>query len=328
MDVTIPSSPQEARPTSIKKIIFKGKGNEFFSVYLLSIFLSIVTLGIYYPWARVKILKYLYNETELEGSSFTFHGIGKEIFIGMLKALTMLAVVFGIYILLLVYVNIFIAILFYLVALIFIGPAAVVGSLKYRASRSSWRGIYFGYRGTYKSMFFILLKGLLLTIITFGIYGSWFTTSLYKEILKNLRMGNLTFNYRGQGEDLFVVNLKGIILTYITLGIYFFKYQSDRYKYLMGNINLDLGGQTGKVKATTTGFGIFKLAIGNLFIVLFSLGLAMPWAIIRTINFYANNSLLESTINFDEILQTETDRASATGEGLLDSLDALDIQVI
>jgi len=177
-------------------------------------------------------------------------------------------------------------------------------------------------------MFFILLKGLLLTIVTLGIYGSWFTTSLYKEILKNLRMGNLTFNYKGQGEDLFVINLVGGILSSLTLGIYFFKYQSDKYKYLAGNISLDLDGHTGKLKATTTGFGFFKLMIGNLFIILFSLGLAMPWAIIRTISFYANNSLLESTINFDEILQTESARASATGEGLLDSLDALDIQVI
>ena len=330
MDSTtiIPSAPQQAMQPSSKKLIFKGKASELFSIYLLNILLTIITLGFYYPWARVKILKYLYNETEFEGSNFTFHGKGKEIFMGMLKAFGILGVVAGISALLFFNAHPFIAILFYIVVLVFISPAAIVGSLKYRTSRSSWRGIYFGYRGTYKAMLIIFLKGLLFTPLTLGIYSNWFLTNLYKEILKNLRMGNLTFTYRGTGEDLFVLNLKGVILSYMTLGIYYFRFRSHKYNYLAGNVTLIQEGNTGKLDAKTTGMDIFKLMIGNLFIVLLSLGLATPWAIIRTINFYVNATSLQSIINFDEIIQTETTQAGTTGEGLLDSMDALDIQVI
>ena len=141
-------------------------------------------------------------------------------------------------------------------------------------------------------------------------------------------MGNLTFKYKGDGGGLFAINFVGILLTYITVGIYFFKYSSEKYNYITRNILLEQDGKIGRLEPKTNGMGMFKLMIGNLFITLFTLGLGTPWAIMRTINFYVNNTTIEGLINFDEIVQTETNRAGATGEGLMDSMDALDLQLI
>jgi len=328
---TIPSATQQTQFPSSKKLVFKGKSNEFFSIYIGNVLLSIITLGIYYPWARVKILKYLYNETEFEGSNFTFHGTGKEIFMGMLKAFGILAVVFGIYLACLKSGNLYIILsgfIFYIIAIIIITPAAIVGSLRYRTSRSEWRGIYFGYRGTYKAMLIIFLKGLFFIPLTLGIYSNWFITNIYKEVLKNFRLGNLKFIYDGTGAELFYINLKGFILTILTLGIYSFRYQSHKYNYIFGSIRLAQDSNTGRIKTSFTGWRVFKLMIGNIFIVLFTVGLGTPWAIIRSINFFINNTELKSIINFNEIVQTETTQAGTTGEGLMDSMDALDLQLI
>ncbi|WP_410482280.1 DUF898 family protein [Riemerella anatipestifer] len=53
-------------------------------------------------------------------------------------------------------------------------PFAIHGSFRYRMSRTSYRGIRFGYRGNRKEFIKKFLKWTLFTIVTFGIYAAWF----------------------------------------------------------------------------------------------------------------------------------------------------------
>ena len=48
--------------------IFSGKGSEYFSIWIVNIALTIVTLGIYSAWAKVRKMQYLYRNTALAGS--------------------------------------------------------------------------------------------------------------------------------------------------------------------------------------------------------------------------------------------------------------------
>ncbi|HNM25133.1 MAG TPA: DNA translocase FtsK [Saprospiraceae bacterium] len=50
------------------KIEFHGEGGKYFAILFVNIILTILTLGLYYPWARAKNLQYLYGETEFAGS--------------------------------------------------------------------------------------------------------------------------------------------------------------------------------------------------------------------------------------------------------------------
>src|SRR5688572_32680873 len=75
---------------------FKGKGSELFGIQLPNWVLTVITFGIYYPWAKAEKLKYLYQKTELAGSRFKFHGTGKEMFKGFLKAFAVMAVIYGV----------------------------------------------------------------------------------------------------------------------------------------------------------------------------------------------------------------------------------------
>ena len=69
------------------KLDFHGDGSTYFGILIINWLLTAVTFGFYYPWAKAKKLQYLYNETTLNNSSFQFHGTGKEMFKGFLKAL-------------------------------------------------------------------------------------------------------------------------------------------------------------------------------------------------------------------------------------------------
>jgi uncharacterized membrane protein YjgN (DUF898 family) len=65
-------------------LVFTGNGGKFFGIWAVNIILTIITLGLYYPWAKIAIRKYIWNETSLKNDRFVFHGKGIEIFKGFL----------------------------------------------------------------------------------------------------------------------------------------------------------------------------------------------------------------------------------------------------
>src|SRR5215470_15846849 len=71
----------------VVRATFQGDGPVLFGLYVQNILLSIVTLGIYWFWGKVRIRQYLYGQVALEGGTFSYLGQGKELFIGWLKAI-------------------------------------------------------------------------------------------------------------------------------------------------------------------------------------------------------------------------------------------------
>ena len=53
-----------------KLLVFKGDHGNFIGLRILNNILTFITLGFYYPWAKVSILKYLYGETEFQNHNF------------------------------------------------------------------------------------------------------------------------------------------------------------------------------------------------------------------------------------------------------------------
>src|SRR5207342_1173106 len=53
---------------------FNATGGEYFRIWIVNLLLTIVTLGIYSAWAKVRRLRYFYGSTVLDGHSFEYHG--------------------------------------------------------------------------------------------------------------------------------------------------------------------------------------------------------------------------------------------------------------
>lgn len=307
-----------------RQVTFHGEGAKLFGIYIVNILLTLVTFGLYYPWARAALLKYMYEESEFEGSRFTFHGTGKEMFIGFIKAI---GIFLGLYCVLLggilsqkpTFMMIGLAV-FYIGFLLLI-PIAIHGALRYRTSRSSWRGIHFGYRGDRKEFLNMFIVGCIITLVTFGIYGAWLVIEIRKYIFKNLRFGNITFSYEGEGGAFFWLNVKGYFLTLITLGIYSFWWVKDLFGYYVNNIRMYQGDTRLTFRSTATAGGYFKLIVVNMLIIVLSLGLATPWAIVRAMQFVFANIHIDGPLDVDAIEQTEGDYSDATGEDLADMID-------
>jgi hypothetical protein len=61
--------PGEAA-TRYEPFRFTGTGGEYFRIWIVNVMLSVVTLGIYSAWAKVRRLRYFYRHTRISGASF------------------------------------------------------------------------------------------------------------------------------------------------------------------------------------------------------------------------------------------------------------------
>ena len=301
---------------------YNGKGDELFGIIIVNWLLSVLTLGFYYPWAKAKQLKYLYGSTSLNADRFAFTGTGKEMFKGFIKAILIFVVIYGATFFCIQIGKPFVGILILYAGILALLPFAIHGSYKYRMSRTTWRNIRFGYKGNRKEFVLLFFKGLLFTILTFGIYGAWFAISIRKYIGKNIGLGSLKFNYEANGLDYFLMNLKGYLLTIFTLGIYMFWWQKNMFNFYINNLS-GSKGEDEKIEfnSTATGGGIAKLMIVNLLIVIVTLGFGAAWAITRTMNYFLNNIQISGNVNLDSLDQTEANYTDATSEDISDFLD-------
>ena len=303
------------------RLSFRGKGSEYFGIIIVNWLLTVVTLGLYYPWAKSAQLRYLYGATALNDDTFAFHGTGKEMFKGFIKVLLIFAILFALFLLCFYFEMVLVGTILLYGGFIAIMPLAIHGSYRYRMSRTSWRGIRFGYRGNRSELIQLFFKGLLLTIVTIGIYGSWFVVDLRNYVMGNVRFGNVKFNSNANGFEYFKLNLKGILLTILTLGIYMFWWQKNIIHFYVNHLSFQKEGQEVRLSSRITGEGIFGLTIVNMIILIFTLGLGFAWVIIRTMNYFIENLRLQGDIDVNTISQTEDNYTDATGEDVSDILD-------
>jgi uncharacterized membrane protein YjgN (DUF898 family) len=76
----------------MKSLKFEGSGREYFKIWIVNVLLTIVTLGFYYPWAKVRNRRYFYANSILNDRNFEYHATGKQLFIGFLVAMTLFIV--------------------------------------------------------------------------------------------------------------------------------------------------------------------------------------------------------------------------------------------
>lgn len=314
----------EPKQLTIPKLRFYGEGGEFFGIWIVNILLTIITLGLYFPWARVATRKYVYQNTEFAGSRFSYTGTGNEMFVGFLKFIGIILVLNMLnYLLTSAGLQLVGLLVTYAVFAVLI-PLAVFGSLRYRLSRTQWRGIHFAYVGSQKRLVSIYVKGFLLSIITLGIYSPWFIVDLVEEIYDNVRFGaNMKVRFDGDGGTLLGKYLGGYILTILTLGIYAFWWQADLFNYFVDNTSVIQDKRKVRLQGTADASGMFSLLFLNLLIIVFSLGLASPWAQMRSIRFHLGWINFQEGIDVDAIVQSPETPASATSDFFIDLGDIM-----
>lgn len=66
------AAPLESAAIDAHPLEFSGSGGEYFRVWIVNVLLSIVTLGLYTPWARKRTVQYFYGHTLVADSPLEF----------------------------------------------------------------------------------------------------------------------------------------------------------------------------------------------------------------------------------------------------------------
>lgn len=126
----------------LRPIVFTGSGGEYFRIWIVNLLLSIVSLGIYSAWAKVRRQRYFHRNTRLAGSAFDYHARPEAILVGRIVAAAGLAAF-------IVAVELEPRVALGLLAAWVLGlPWIVHRALRFRHANTSWRGIRFGFLGT------------------------------------------------------------------------------------------------------------------------------------------------------------------------------------
>ncbi|MBM3266927.1 MAG: DUF898 domain-containing protein [Candidatus Sericytochromatia bacterium] len=304
--------------TPERRFAFHGRGGAVFGIYAVTILLSILTLGIYYPWGKVRLKRYFYSQTEFEGDRFSYHGTGRELLVGWLKVLLALGVLYG-GIMAAAFalpdddpLQILVSILLGLAGWALV-PVALVGSQRYRLSRSSWRGIRFSFRGTIREFFPIFARGSLLTALTLGLYTPFFQNDLRRYQVGHSFFGTTALSYDGEGRKLFPKFLAAIVLTPLTLGLYWFWYQAARDRFFWSHTCV----AGARLRYDVKGGDLLLIALGSALALGFTLGLAYPWVRAAAMRFKLEHLVVAGDLDLDAVVQDARD-ASSAGEGLAD----------
>lgn len=303
-----------------RRLNFLGNARTLFGIHLLNVFLTIITLGIYYFWGKIKIRKYMYSQSEFEGDRFEFVGTGGELLLGFIKAALLIGLLafgieFGKHVYPSVYTEIAGGLVIYLVILLFT-PIALVLTQRYRFSRTSWRYIRFSFRGKIQSFLKIYIPGLILTTITLGIYYYYLHHKTRKYLVNHAYFGDTKFSYDGEVNALFGKFIKAIILSLFTIGIYWFWFAAERNNYYWSHTKF----ANARFRLNIKGFEYFRLKSLNLLLIIFTLGLAYPFVMIRDIRFLFERLRLEGDLDLFDIMQ-DARSPSAFGEEVADILD-------
>ena len=159
---------------------FKGSGSEYFKIWIVNLFLSILTLGIYSAWAKVRRKRYLYGNTSIKGASFEYHASPITVLKGRLIAVALL-IVYS------VLSELFPLVGFFLLILLFAFiPWIVWRSLRFNARMTSLRNVHFSFKGRLgKSYLFYLVIPFIFPLLISSLFSFGYSVLVYEYPIEN-----------------------------------------------------------------------------------------------------------------------------------------------
>lgn len=339
-----PKEPAKAlrseKPETAKKeklpFDFHGTGSEYFKIWIVNTILSIITLGIYSAWAKVRRKQYFYGNTRLESASFEYLADPVKI----LKGRVIVAVLFIFYSV----VSEIFPMVGAVLSLLFLGilPWLVIRALCFNARNSAYRNIRFGFNGTLKEAVKAYLLWPILVPFTLGLIFPYVYFRQKKFIVENSSYGTTRFTFKAGPGDYYRVFIKGLIpivlgfalvigtsivfpfvsgLVGLVFYLYLFAYFSVRYTNLLYNsAKLSAHG----FKANLKPMEYLVLVATNTLGIVLTLGIFYPWAHVRALRYKLDHLQLVSKGDLNNFIAQEQTQVSALGDGANDFLD-LDI---
>lgn len=210
-----PAEPVASAPPEpgLYPMSFTGSGAEYFRIWIVNLALTIVTLGVYSAWAKVRRLQYFYRHTRLAGAGFDYHGDPVAILKGRLVGLALFGLYYSVgYVQFPVAVGI-------LSVLALALPWLLSRSLKFRLHNSSYRGIRFRFSGSTRSAYWVFLALPMLTVLSLFLVGPLWHHRIKRYEFANAAYGRTPFTFLAEAGDFYItyVIAVGVMFAFVVV---------------------------------------------------------------------------------------------------------------
>lgn len=340
------NNPVSSRPMAFT---FNGRGFEYFKIWIVNVLLSIVTLGIYSAWAKVRTKQYFYGNTSFDGASFEYTAEPLKI----LKGRAIAAVFFVAYAITAQFsIDVATALLAGLSSLT---PWIIVASLKFNARHSSYRNINFRFVGEIKEAVkaFLLWPGVGFLSLGLLMPIAWKRQAQY--VINNHRYGTEPFKFDVSVKQYYKMYFVLVILTilfFLAAAIFFasssmaakrtvditeqiiiflpsiivslvcYSVLTAYFISRMTNIrfnNTGVAGHNFSANWSLVSYGV--LVLTNTLAIILTLGLFIPFAKIRTAAYKAAHTQVIVNGDLESFVTAEREKSNALGEGVHDVFD-------
>lgn len=340
-------TPPPDMPPREAPFVFTADAAEYFRIWIVNACLSLVTLGIWSAWAKVRTTRYLRANTTLDGFPFTYDANPVAILRGRILAVTFVGVWTA-----LGYVAP-VAQLLLLVPAAFVLPWLITASLRFNARVTTYRNVGFTFRGGYGDAFGYFVVAPVLSVFTLYLLIPWVVFRQRVWQAENTAWGDRRLCLRASAADFYAAHLPAIIMVIVAMVA------------LFGIIGLTYAG-AGEADAVPPAFwaamavlyalvlfatlvthaAVTRATLDNLWVgdaarvtcridplryawilasntvcTLATLGLLHPWGEIRRLRYLAACTSVTGVETFEGVTGSRAAAGSAAGEEIADAFD-------
>ena len=197
---------------------FRGQAREYIRIWLVNVALTVATLGLYGPWARVRLLRYLHGHTQIGEHSFDYQARTGRILRARLLVLLLVAILNLIPVVLQGLagssgVAAGIQALLSLLVLLW-APWLVLQSLRFRARCTSFRHVRFhfgvGQRHLWREVMLLALLRLVAVPLSLGLLHPYSAWRSRRFLIGQRRYGITPFVFTARPRQFLRLHLQGL----------------------------------------------------------------------------------------------------------------------
>ena len=357
-DSTTSPTPQ-FQPYS-RRVEFSGSGKEFFSIWIVNIVLTLLTLGIYSAWAKVRTYRYFYGHTKLDGHRFDYLATPIQILKGRILAF----IFFVIYMFCTQFVPVLGILAIFI--LLFLTPWIINQGMRFNMRMSRYRNVRFNFKGNYGEAFMVFILLPFLSVFTLYLLLPYVFKRIDQYLHSNIEFSDTPISVNTRGGEYYLAALMayvaaaivavlmlavagvfgfgleamiqdpemmndqagalaGVILMVMMMIVYFVAfavatgiYQTHIRNHLLNSSELH---GIADFKSDLKMIDYTLLVFTNTLAIVFSLGLAYPWAKVRSARMLSNATEVTFLCDPQTLHDQLGEQQSAFGEEAADMFD-------
>lgn len=326
--------------------VFSATAGEYFRIWIVNTCLSLVTLGIYSAWAKVRLTKYVRASTTLDGVPFTYDADPLAILRGRIVAVVALGVWTGLG------YGAPVAQMLLLLPFAFVVPWLIVASLRFNARVTSYRNVGFSFHGGYGDALGYFVVAPALSVLTLYLLIPWVILRQRSWQADNTAWGDRRLRLQASTAEFYAAYVPLIAATFLALVAFFVViglsaaggddgelptlFWPVMILVYVGFIGASLVAHAAITQKTLDGLWIGDRArvrcamdppryawimASNAVATIATVGLLHPWCEVRRLRYLAAHTSVSGVESFEDVTGSRGQVGSAAGEEIADAFD-------